>query len=83
VLADGRDGQPYPWSIYYLNGPQVFHISHTKDLESGFFEERVGAMLKLVPETNSIQLDTFRPFSISFGPGEDIGPSMRSSALPE
>ena len=73
VLADGRDGKPYPWSIYYLNGPQVYHISHTKDLESGFFEERVGAMLKLVPKTNSIQLDTFRPFSISFGPGEDIG----------
>lgn len=73
VLADGRDGKPYPWSIYYPNGPQVYRISHTKDLESGFFEERVGAMLKLVPETNSIQLDTFRPFSISFGPGEEIG----------
>lgn len=44
-----------------------------EDLESGFFEKRVGAMLNLVPKTNSIQLDTFRPFSISFGPGEDIG----------
>ena len=73
VLADGRDGKPYPWSIYYTNGPQVYRISHTKDLESGFFEQRVGAMLRLVPETDSIQLDTFRPFSISFGPGENIG----------
>jgi hypothetical protein len=73
VLAAGRDGKPYPWSIYYTGGPQVYRISHTKDLESGFFEERIGAMLKLVPQTNSIQLDTFRPFSLSFGPGEDIG----------
>ena len=73
VLADGRDGKPYPWSIYYTNGPQVYRISHTKDMESGFFEERVGSMLRLVPETNSIQLDTFRPYSISFGPGENIG----------
>jgi hypothetical protein len=73
VLADGHDGKPYPWNIYYQNGPQVYRISHTKDLESGFFEERVTAMLNLVPKTNSIQLDTFRPFSISFGPGEDIG----------
>ena len=69
----GHDGKPYPWSIYYTDGPQVYRISHTKDLESGFFEERVGAMLKAVPKTNSIQLDTFRPFSISFGPGENIG----------
>ncbi len=73
VLAMGHDGKPYPWSIYYTNGPQVYRISHTKDFESGFFEERVGAMLKLIPNTNSIQLDTFRPYSISFGPGEDIG----------
>jgi len=73
VLADGRDGKPYPWSIYYTNGPQVYRISHTKDLESGFFEQRVGSMLRLVPKTNSIQLDTFRPYSISFGPGENIG----------
>ena len=73
VLADGHDGKPYPWAIYYANGPQVYRISHTKDLESGFFEQRVGAMLRLVPKTDSIQLDTFRPYSISFGPGEDIG----------
>ena len=73
VLADGRDGKPYPWAIYYTNGPQVYRISHTKDLESGFFERRVEAMLRLVPKTDSIQLDTFRPFSISFGPGENIG----------
>jgi hypothetical protein len=73
VLAAGRDGKPYPWSIYYTNGPQVYRVSHTKDLESGFFEERMGEMLAMVPKTNSIQLDTFRPFSISFGPGEEIG----------
>jgi hypothetical protein len=73
VLADGHDGKPYPWSIYYTNGPQVYRISHTKDFESGFFQERVGEMLRLVPKTNSIQLDTFRPYSISFGPGENIG----------
>ncbi|MBS1852859.1 MAG: hypothetical protein JST79_18300 [Acidobacteria bacterium] len=73
VLADGRNGKPYPWSIYYTGGPQVYRISHTKDLESGFFQERVGAMLQLLPKTNSIQLDTFRPYSISFGPDENIG----------
>jgi hypothetical protein len=73
VLAAGHDGKPYPWSIYYTGGPQVYRISHTKDLESGFFEERLGAMLKAVPQTNSIQLDTFRPYSISFAPGDDIG----------
>ena len=73
VLAAGRDGKPYPWSIYYTGGPQVYRINHTKDLESGFFEERVMAFLNTVPKTNSIQLDTFRPFSISFGPGENIG----------
>lgn len=73
VLAFGRDGKPYPWSVYFTGGPQVYRVSHTKDLESGFFEQRVTDMLKLVPKTNSIQLDTFRPFDISFGPGEDIG----------
>jgi hypothetical protein len=73
VLAAGRDGKPYPWSVYYTGGPQVYRISHTKDLESGFFEERVRSFLNAVPKTNSIQLDTFRPYSISFGPGEDIG----------
>jgi hypothetical protein len=73
VLAAGHDGKPYPWSIYYTGGPQVYRISHTKDLESGFFETRMGAMLKTVPKTDSIQLDTFRPYSISFGPDENIG----------
>ena len=73
VLAAGRDGKPYPWSIYFTGGPQVYRVNHTKDLESGFFEERVMAFLNTVPKTNSIQLDTFRPFSISFGPGENIG----------
>jgi hypothetical protein len=73
VLAAGRDGKPYPWSIYYTGGPQVYRISHTKDWESGFFKKRVGEMLAMVPRTNSIQLDTFRPFSISFAEGEDIG----------
>ena len=73
VLAAGRDGKPYPWSIYFTGGPQVYRINHTKDFESGFFEERVTAMLDTVPKTNSVQLDTFRPFSISFGPGENIG----------
>ena len=73
VLAAGHDGKPYPWSIYFTGGPQVYRINHTKDLESGFFEERVMALLNTVPKTNSIQLDTFRPFNISFGPGENIG----------
>ncbi len=73
VLAAGHDGKPYPWSIYFTGGPQVYRINHTKDLESGFFEERVMAFLNMVPKTNSVQLDTFRPFSISFGPGENIG----------
>ena len=73
VLAAGHDGKPYPWSIYYTGGPQVYRISHTKDLESGFFEERVWRVLNAVPKTNSIQLDTFRPFNISFAPGDDIG----------
>ena len=73
VLAAGHDGKPYPWSIYYAGGPQVYRISHTKDLESGFFAARVGALLNAVPKTDSIQLDTFRPYSISFAPGDEIG----------
>jgi Endo-alpha-N-acetylgalactosaminidase/Galactose mutarotase-like fold domain len=76
VLCLGRDGKPYPW-MFYSGGPgvhlQAYHISHTKEVESGYFQKRAQAFLEAVPVEKAVHCDTFRYSNISFGPGEDIG----------
>jgi hypothetical protein len=75
VLCLGRDGQPYPWIFY--KGPgvnlQAYHISHAKEVETGYFARRAQAFLDTAPVEKALHLDTFRYSNISFGPGESIG----------
>lgn len=74
VLCLGRDGKPYPWIFY--SGPgvhlQAYHISHTKELETGYFEKRARAFLDAVPVEKTLHLDTFRYSNLSFEPNNFI-----------
>ena len=70
-LCLGRNGKPYPWM--FQGGKQAYHISHTREIETGYFERRARAFLETVPLAKSLHLDTFRYINISFGPGDYIG----------
>ncbi|MGH9544895.1 MAG: endo-alpha-N-acetylgalactosaminidase family protein [Terriglobales bacterium] len=71
VLCLDRDGEPYPWMKYV--DLQAYHISHTKEVETGYFQKRAQAFLDTVPVEKAVHLDTFRYSNATFGPNEDIG----------
>ena len=72
VLAAGVDGKPYTW-CFYGGVNQAFHISHTKEFETGYFQKRAQAMLDTVPVEKTLHCDTFRYSNVSFAPGDFIG----------
>ncbi|MFF2090687.1 endo-alpha-N-acetylgalactosaminidase family protein [Paenibacillus sp. NPDC058174] len=52
----------------------VYHISHTKDVESGHAFERLKQFLELVPVEKTVHLDAFRNTNTSWDADGYIGP---------
>jgi hypothetical protein len=53
---------------------RVFHINHTKDVESGNVFKRLDAFLELIPVEHTVHLDAFRNTNASWDGSEYIGP---------
>ena len=82
-LCLGRDGAQYLWSWYGPGTPKIYRISHTKELETGYFHKRMQAFLDAVPAMNTVHLDTFRYSNESFGPDGKIGDEEEVAACRE
>lgn len=73
IITRQPDGGLGRWEEF--NGKMSYHISHTKDVESGKIFERLNAMLKTVPLEKAIHIDAFRNMNWSWEPDGLIGPT--------
>ena len=80
VLCLGLDGKPYIW-CYYGAANLAYHISHTKEVESGYFQKRAQALLDTVPVEKTLNCDAFRYSNVSFAPGDFIGANEELAAI--
>lgn len=71
IMCTDPDGTIYPFEVF--NGRQAYHISHTKDVESGKLFQRLDAMMALVPVERTIHIDAFRICNESWEPDRYIG----------
>ena len=71
LMSLDLDGSPMPWEVF--NGVQCYHLSHTKDVESGSVFRRLESMLELFPITETVHLDAFRTRNFSWEPDGFIG----------
>jgi hypothetical protein len=72
VLCLGLDGKPYTW-CFYGGVNRAYHISHTKEVETGYFQKRAQAFFDTVPLERTLHCDTLRYSNLSFAPGDFIG----------
>jgi len=72
VIGRDRDGSLMRWEEFH--GEQSYHITHTKDVESGKVFDRLNAMMREVPVEGSIHIDAFRDMNWSWEPDGFIGP---------
>ena len=73
VLCLRRDGKPYPRAFNPMVSLQRYQVSHTKEVESGYFQKRAQAFLEAVPVEQAVHLDTLECSAVSFGPDGYIG----------
>lgn len=73
TLCLRRDGKPYSRGFNPEVNLSRYLISHTKEVESGYFQKRAQAFLNAVPVENTVHLDTLECTGVSFGPDEYIG----------
>jgi hypothetical protein len=64
VIGRDVDGSLMRWEMF--NGKQSYHISHTKDVESGSVFRRLDEMLALLPLQSTIHIDAFRTTNASW-----------------
>lgn len=79
LLSRDPDGRPRVWidpgQTSEGHDGRAYHISHTKDVESGDVFRRLDALLALVPATDTIHIDAFRNTNASWEEdGGYIGP---------
>lgn len=71
LICRDVDGSLMRWEIF--NGKQSYHLSHTKDVESGSIFRRLDEMLALVPVQRTLHLDAFRSSNWSWEEDGFIG----------
>jgi len=71
IIARQADGALERWETF--NGDMSYHISHTKDVESGKVFARLAAMMREAPLEQAIHLDAFRDTNWSWEPDGFIG----------
>ncbi|MCL6458382.1 MAG: hypothetical protein K6T85_10295 [Gorillibacterium sp.] len=80
ILSRDPDGSPRVWIDPDLSDPasdgisRTYHISHTKDVESGEVFRRLDEFLALVPVEGTVHLDAFRNTNASWDGDAYIGP---------
>lgn len=79
ILSRNPDGSPRVWldpgpSDSLTKEGRAYHISHTKDVESGDVFRRLDAFLELVPVSETVHLDAFRNTNASWDGDGCIGP---------
>jgi hypothetical protein len=71
IITRQPDGELGRWEVF--NGKMSYHISHTKDVESGKVFRRLNAMMQEVPVETAIHVDAFRNMNWSWEPDGFIG----------
>jgi len=64
LLSRDSNGKPYVWFFNKsFNNLNVYSISHTLQVETGYAKDRMKRMLELIPLKESIHFDSHRPFN--------------------
>lgn len=64
LLSRGPDGKPYIWFLNSnISNLNVYSISHTLQVETGYAKDRMERLLALVPIEESIHFDAHRPYN--------------------
>ena len=71
IICRNTDGPLMEYEVF--GGRLAYHISHTKDVESGKVFRRLEAMLDTVPVEKTIHIDAFRISNESWEPDRYIG----------
>ncbi|MDR3711567.1 MAG: endo-alpha-N-acetylgalactosaminidase family protein [Puia sp.] len=58
IMATDFDGGPMFWQMFHSD--TAFHISHTKDLQTGSIFKRLDALFKTVPVRQVVHIDAMR-----------------------
>ncbi len=70
--AVSRDGEGNPLVWYtkpHRGGRKVYSMNHTKDFESGFFQDRMTRLMEMLPNlTGTLHPDAFRPYGEAWEP---------------
>lgn len=72
VIGREPDGELMRWEEF--NGEMCYHISHTKDVESGRVFEKLESMMREVPLEGALHIDAFRNMNWSWDRDGFIGP---------
>ena len=68
VSRDG-EGRPHVWYTKHYQGDRKVHsMNHTKDVETGFAQDRLNRLTDMIPLEKTIHLDAFRPYSEAWEP---------------
>ncbi|WP_139991326.1 endo-alpha-N-acetylgalactosaminidase family protein [Paenibacillus paridis] len=73
IISHDPDGAKRIW-IDTKEGHRAYHISHTKDVESGKVFERIDQFLQTVPVHRTVHIDAFRNTNASWEEDGYIGP---------
>jgi hypothetical protein len=72
VIGREPNGELMRWEEF--NGEMSYHITHTKDVESGKVFAKLEAMMKEVPLEGAVHIDAFRNMNWSWDADGFIGP---------
>ncbi|MDK8189905.1 endo-alpha-N-acetylgalactosaminidase family protein [Paenibacillus sp. UMB7766-LJ446] len=71
IIGEDVDGKLMKWEVF--NQVQSYHITHTKDVESGSVFRRLDEMLTIAPVQKTIHFDAYRTMNWSWGKDGFIG----------
>lgn len=70
IMCTEKDGTPFRWEQY--NNEQCYHISHTKDVESGKIFQRLNEFFESLPVEKMIHIDAMRNSNLNWEKGDFI-----------
>ncbi len=70
IMCTEKDGSPFRWEKY--NNEQSYHISHTKDVESGKIFQRLDEFFQSLPIEKMIHIDAMRNSNLNWQEGDFI-----------
>jgi len=70
IMCTEKDGSPFRWEAY--NNEQCYHVSHTKDVESGKIFQRLDEFFESLPVEKMVHIDAMRNSNLNWEKGDFI-----------